>query len=137
MKRSFLLIVLLLLFTTEPFHAQTGTPKSEPSTNTSKQTHAKAAPDEDETNPEAKSLYKDGIERLDMGQVSESVERFQKALKLDPVYAPAYSALGRAFFKLRQWENASEAFRRAIALKAKKGESQNNPQKNQTHKILH
>jgi protein involved in polysaccharide export with SLBB domain len=63
-----------------------------------------------------------------MGQVSEAVERFQKALKLDPEYVPAYSALGRAFFKLRQWENASETLRRAIALKAKKRESE--PQKN-------
>ena len=67
-----------------------------------------------------------------MGQVSEAVERFQKALNIDPEYLAAYSALGRAFFKLRQWDNASETFRRALALKAKKRESENKRQKNGT-----
>jgi protein involved in polysaccharide export with SLBB domain len=131
MNRSLLLVVLLLLFPSDHFRAQTGTSKSAPATNTSKHTDAKASSGFDETNPEAKSLYDDGIARLDMGQVSEAVERFQKALKLDPEYVPAYSALGRAFFKLKQWENATETFRHAIALKAKKRESLDKPQQNQ------
>jgi protein involved in polysaccharide export with SLBB domain len=110
MNRSFLLIILLFLFPSDQFQAQT----------------AKS----NETNPEAKRLYDDGIERLEMGQVSEAVERFQKALKIDPEYVAAYSGLGRAFFKLRQWDNASETFRRALALKAKKRENENKPQNN-------
>lgn len=114
MNRSFLLVVLLFLFPSDQFQAQTGTPKVEPA-----------------ANPEVRSLYEDGIERFEMGQVSEAVERFQKAIKLDPEYVPAYSALGRAYFKLKQWENASEMFRQAIALKQKKRESQDKPQKNQ------
>jgi protein involved in polysaccharide export with SLBB domain len=131
MNRSFLLVVLLFLFPSDPFQAQTVTRKSAPATNTSKHTDAKAVPGSYDTNPETKILYDDGIARLEMGQVSEAVERFQKALQLDPEYVPAYSALGRAFFKLRQWENASETFRHAIALKAKKRESE--LQKNQLH----
>jgi Flp pilus assembly protein TadD len=128
MNRSFLLVVLLLVLCS-PFQAQTGTSKSASSTNTSKQTHAKTDSGLSDTNPEAKSLYDDGIERLEMGQISEAVERFQNALKLDPEYAAAYSALGRAFFKLRQWENASEAFRRAIELKKQKHQSEEKLQK--------
>ena len=64
-----------------------------------------------------------------MGQVSEAVERFQQALKMDPEYGEAYSALGRAFFKLRQWENAVRPLRRAMALKAKERERQDALQK--------
>ena len=125
MNRSFLLIVLLFLFPADQFQAQTGTSKTQPATDTRKTTDAKAVPGSNETNPEARSLYEDGIERLELGQVSEAVERFEKAVKIDPEYAEAYSALGRAYFKLRQWDNAGETFRRAIALKAKKRESQN------------
>lgn len=131
MNRSFLLVVLLFLFPSEQFQAQTVGPKTQPAPNTSKHTDDKAAPGSYDTNPETKSLYDDGVARLEMGQVSEAVERFQKALQLDPEYVPAYSALGRAFFKLRQWENASETLRHAIALKAKKRESQDKPQNNQ------
>lgn len=132
MNRSFLLVVLLFLFPSDQFQAQTGTFKTQPATDTRKTIDAKAVPDGNETNPEAKSLYDDGIERLEMGQISEALERFQKALNLDPEYVAAYSALGRAFFKLRQWDNASEMFRRALALKANKRESENKLQKNDT-----
>jgi tetratricopeptide (TPR) repeat protein len=123
MKRSFLLVVLLFLFPSEQFRAQTGTVKTQPATGAHKATDA-------QTNPEAKRLYDDGIERMGMGQISEAVERFQKALNIDPEYVEAYSALGRAFFKLRQWDNASETFRRALALKEKKRENENKRQKN-------
>ena len=130
MNRSFLLVVLLFLFPSDQFQAQTATSKTQPATDTRK-TAAKTAPGSNETNPEAESLYLDGIERLEMGQVSEAVERFQNALKIDPEYIAAYSALGRAFFKLRQWDNASETLRRALALKAKKRESENKRQQHE------
>ena len=130
MNRSFLLVVLLFLFPSDQFQTQTATSKTQSGTGTHKAA-AKTAPGSNEANPEAESLYRDGIERLEMGQVSEAVERFQNALKIDPEYIAAYSALGRAFFKLRQWDNASETLRRALALKAKKRESENKPQKNE------
>ena len=124
MNRSFLLVALLFLFPSDQFQAQTGPSKTHPATDIGKSA--------DETNPEARSLYLDGIERLEMGQVSEAVERFQKALNIDPEYVAAYSALGRAFFKLRQWDNASETFRRAVALKAKKREGEKSRQKTES-----
>lgn len=123
MNRSFLLVVLLFLFPSEQFQAQTATLKTQPATGA----HKTSDP---QTNPEAKRLYDDGVERMGMGQISEAVERFQKALNIDPEYVEAYSALGRAFFKLRQWDNASETFRRALALKEKKRENENKRQKN-------
>ena len=89
-----------------------------------------------EPNPEAKSLYDDGMARLEMGQVSEAVERFQRALKIDPEYGDAYSALGRAFFKLRQWENAVGPLRRAMALKAKERERQETPKLQETPRLI-
>ena len=110
MYRSFLLLVVLLFLSPlNQLHAQAG---------------SKTVPGSIEPIPEAKSFYDEGIERLKMGQVSEAVERFQQALKIDPEYADAYSELGRAYFKLRQWNNAVGPLRRAMALKAKERERQ-------------
>ena len=90
-----------------------------------------------ESNPEAKTLYEEGVKRVEMGEISEAVERFQRAIKLDPEYADAYSALGRAFFKLRQWENASGNLRHAIALRAaRERERQEILQKNRGRRIV-
>src|SRR5262245_4021937 len=125
MYRSLLLAVLLFLSPPDQSPAQTVPSKTQQATH---QTDAKAS---NETNPEAKSLYDDGIERLNMGQISESVERFQRAIAIDPEYVEAYSALGRAYFKLRQWDNASQTFRRAMALKAKEPKRQDNLRKNE------
>jgi len=88
-----------------------------------------------ETNPEAKSLYEDGMARLEMGQVSEAVERFQRAIKIDPEYGEAYAGLGRAYFKLRQWDNAVGPLRRAIALKAKAKERHDSLQMNPVRSV--
>ena len=102
-KAILLLFVLLVLFPSNQVQAQPGSSKTQPI----------------ERNAEAVSLYEDGMKRLEMGQVSEAVERFQQALRIDPEYAEAYSALGRGLFKLGQWENAVAPLRRAVALKAK------------------
>ena len=105
-KLFFLPVVLLFVFPSEQVQAQTIRPRTQRAT------------------VDAKSLYEDGIKRLEVGQVSEAVERFQQALKIDPEYAEAYSALGRSFFKLRQWENAVPVLRRAIALKGQQRDRQ-------------
>src|SRR6185295_16130400 len=113
-KSVFLVIVLLVLFPSNQVQAQAGSSKTQPP----------------ERNLEAQSLYEDGMKRLEMGQVSEALERFQRALKIDSEYAEAYSGLGRALFKLGQWENSIGPFRRAIALKAKERERRDALQKN-------
>ena len=128
MHKSFLLlVVLLVVLPSDQVQAQVDPSKTHPATNT--QTDGNVVTGSSEPNSEAKSLYEDGIKRLEMGQVSEAVERFQRALMIDPEYGEAYSALGRAFFKLRQWDNASATLRRAIALKAKERERQDAIQK--------
>lgn len=130
MHKSFLLlVVLLVVLLSDQVQAQGDPSKTHPATNTNNQTDRKVITGSSEPNPEAKSLYEDGTKRLEMGQVSEAVERFQRALEIDPEYGEAYSALGRAFFKLRQWENAHVMLRRAIALKAKERERQDALQK--------
>jgi protein involved in polysaccharide export with SLBB domain len=113
-KSVFLVVVLLVVFPSNQVLAQTGSSKTQ-------------LP---QRNAEAQSLYEDGMQRLEMGQISEAVERFQRALKIDPEYAEAYSGLGRGLFKLGQWENSIAPFRRAFALKAKERERQDALQKN-------
>jgi tetratricopeptide (TPR) repeat protein len=113
MYRSFLFLVFVLfVFPSDHVMSQAGFPQQQPRPTSSTRI-------EIERNPDATSLYEEGVKRLELGEISESVERFQRAITLDPEFADAYSALGRAFFKLRQWENASGNFRRAMALKAK------------------
>ncbi|HEU4769670.1 MAG TPA: tetratricopeptide repeat protein [Pyrinomonadaceae bacterium] len=106
-KFVFLAVVLLVLFPSYQVQAQTASSKTLPPP---------------ERNAEAQSLYEEGMKRLEMGQVSEAVDRFQRALNIDPEYADAYSGLGRGLFKLKQWENAVGPLRRAIELKARERE---------------
>jgi hypothetical protein len=113
-KSVFLVVVLLVLFPSHHIQAQPGSSKTQPP----------------ERNAEAQSLYEDGMKRLEMGQVSEAVERFQRALNIDPEYADAYSGLGRGLFKLKQWQNAVGPLRRAIALKTREREREDALQKN-------
>jgi tetratricopeptide repeat protein/SLBB domain-containing protein len=115
MKKSvFLAVVLVVLFPSYKVQAQSGSSKTQPP----------------ERNAEAQSLYEDGMKRLEMGQVSEAVERFQRALDIDPEYADAYSGLGRGLFKLKQWDKAVRPLQRAIALKAREREREDALQKN-------
>ena len=120
-----LLQLAALLVVAPSLQAQVGTskPPGHPA-------DSKVIAESTETNPEAKSLYEDGMARLEMGQVSEAVERFQRAIKIDPEYGEAYAGLGRAYFKLRQWDNAVAPLRRAIALKAKAKDRHDSLQKN-------
>ena len=128
-----LLQLAVLLIVVPSLQAQVGASKSQLST--SHPADSKAIAQSTETNPEAKSLYEDGMQRLEMGQVSEAVERFQRAIKIDPEYGEAYAGLGRAYFKLRQWDNAVGPLRRAIALKAKAKERQDSFQKNPVRSV--
>lgn len=72
----------------------------------------------------AMKLYSDGIDLAEAGQFTQAVEHFQQAVKLDPKYAEAYSALGRAYFKLQQWQKAADNLHRASELNAKQREVQ-------------
>jgi Flp pilus assembly protein TadD len=126
MYKAFLFLVLLLsVVPSDRAQAQAAPSKSD----------SKVMLPSNEPKSEAKSLYDDGIERLEMGQVSEALERFQKAVKIDPEYAEAYSALGRTFFKLKQWENAVGPLRRAMELKAKERERQDTLQKDHPKRL--
>src|ERR1043166_2448939 len=82
-------------------------------------------------NGEAKALYKTGLDLLDSGQVAQAVTSFEQALKLDPEFADAYEALGRAYFKMREWQKAIDSFRRAASINTKAKE-----QHDQQHKSL-
>ena len=72
-----------------------------------------------ETNTEARRLLKEGIELTGAGQFPQAVRVFQEAIRLDPHYAEAYSALGRAYFKMREWRMAVDNLQRAAALNTK------------------
>lgn len=67
----------------------------------------------------ARKCYRQGLELSESGQLAQAAEVFRKALQFDPEYADAYAALGRTYFKLREWQKAKENLNRAASLKSK------------------
>jgi tetratricopeptide (TPR) repeat protein len=52
------------------------------------------------------------------GDVNEALARAQKAIALDPHYAPTYDLAGAAYTKLDQLELARQAFRKSLSFDA-------------------
>jgi protein involved in polysaccharide export with SLBB domain/tetratricopeptide (TPR) repeat protein len=135
MHKTFLILVVLALFGSHLNQAvgqATGT-QTQPLTNikspknpTSSVTVIAASR---EPKVEAMRLFQEGTKLAEVGQFSQAAETFQQALKLQPDYADAYAALGRAYFKMQQWQKASDNLRRAAALHTKQREAQNPPEK--------
>jgi len=50
------------------------------------------------------------------GDFQRAVVELTKAIEIDPSYARAYGHLGRAYYDLRDWEDAIPAFRKALEL---------------------
>jgi protein involved in polysaccharide export with SLBB domain len=92
------------------------TTKSDPQRNQPSTEQIK--PSSSDSSPTAQDFYKEGLRLTDEGQLSEAVEQLQQAVQIDPQFAEAHAALGRAYFKLRQWQNAVNSLHRASALKS-------------------
>jgi protein involved in polysaccharide export with SLBB domain len=118
MYRAFVFLFFLVLFTGSSGQAIG-------------QALANAARPSYEANTEAKRLLQEGIELTGAGQLPQAVRALEEAIKLDPDYADAYSALGRTYFKMRQWRIAVENLRRAVALNAKQRQPENSRQQEQ------
>ena len=65
---------------------------------------------------EAKRLYKEGVKYGQAGLFAQAVEILQRSTKLDPGNADAHYALGHAYYDLKQWRNAIESLKIAVAL---------------------
>src|SRR6185503_1986973 len=65
---------------------------------------------------EAKRLYKLGVKYGEAGLFVQAVEILMRSTKLDPGNADAHFALGHAYYDLKQWRNAIESFKVAVAL---------------------
>lgn len=138
MYKCFPILVLLILFGSCSDHTaaqETGT-GTRPPNNLQNQNPSTSAPmvvpDSTERVDETNKFYKEGVKLAEEGQFKQAVENFQEALRLNPQYAAAYSALGRTYFKLRQWEKAANNLRRGIELKTKQqqGRAELNSTKN-------
>jgi protein involved in polysaccharide export with SLBB domain len=68
----------------------------------------------------AKKFYQQGLDLIETRQLPQALESFRQALRFDPEYADAYAALGRTYFKMREWEKAIDSLNRARALNRKK-----------------
>ncbi len=123
MYRSFSLVVVLLLCCTSGFivNAQTSASKVQPQVETKRSQVATSPssttrPDQTEN---AKKAYRQGLNFLDAGELLPAAENFRQAIQFDPEYADAYSALGRTYFKLQEWQKAFDTLKRAADLNRK------------------
>jgi tetratricopeptide (TPR) repeat protein len=64
-----------------------------------------------------------GLENLQLGNRTEAVRYLSMARQLHPNDPEIYMSLGRAYFGLKQFENASAAYRRVTDLNKKDGEA--------------
>jgi len=64
-----------------------------------------------------------GLENLQLGNRAEAVRYLATARQLHPNDPEVYMGLGRAYFGLKQFENASLAYQRATELNKKSGEA--------------
>ncbi len=65
---------------------------------------------------EAKRLYKEGVKYGLAGLFAQAAELLRRSTKLDPGNADAHFALGHAYYDLKQWRNAIESLKVAVAL---------------------
>ena len=65
---------------------------------------------------EAKRLYKEGVKYGEAGLFAQAAEMLRRSTKLDPRNADAHFALGHAYYDLKQWRNAIESLKVAVAL---------------------
>jgi len=71
----------------------------------------------------ARQLYEQGLALMEVRELERAAERFQQALQFEPEFAEAYAALGRTYFKMREWQKAVDNLNRAAVLKAKQREA--------------
>lgn len=76
-----------------------------------------------EAKAEAKRLYKEGVKYGLAGLYPQAIEILQRSVKLDPQFADAHFALGHAYYDLKQWRNAVESLKAAVALNPKDSEA--------------
>ena len=125
MIESFRVLIYLVLLGAciHQVAAQATNTKSQPVTNLNKPKVSRpSAPVTDsvvEANAKAKEFLERGMKREAAGQLPVAVEDLQQAIKIQPDYAQAYSALGRVYFKMRQWQKAIDNFQQAAALNTK------------------
>jgi len=65
---------------------------------------------------EAKRLYKEGVKYGESGLFAQAVDLLKRSTSLDPNNANAHFALGHAYYDLKQWRNAIESLKVAVAL---------------------
>lgn len=125
MYQSFLILILLLAANPDGVIPQATNSKSQlPNNQSTTNAVPPATTASTEQNAAAQQFYREGIRLTEEGQLSQAVEELQQAVGMDPEYTEAYAALGRAYFKMRQWQNAVDCFRHASELKSKQRASQ-------------
>jgi tetratricopeptide (TPR) repeat protein len=60
------------------------------------------------------SLYAQGSELLEAGEVHEALEIYRQARDIDDRYAELHYRIGQALFRLQRYDEAERAFRRAV-----------------------
>jgi tetratricopeptide (TPR) repeat protein len=71
----------------------------------------------------AYNIWEEGYALLEHKEYGPAIDRFTKALELNPKLGRAYSTRGKAYNKLKMYENALEDFNRAVKMRPRHGGS--------------
>lgn len=67
-------------------------------------------------NPEAKKMYSKGIEQSEKQNYQKAISYFQKALKIDSLFAFAWDNMGLCYRKLDNYDDAIFAYKKSLEL---------------------
>jgi protein O-mannosyl-transferase len=67
-----------------------------------------------DNNPFGEVLY--GVGLRDQGKLTEAMAAYEKAIRIDPTFAPAYAEMGEAYVELKQYDKALDSMAKAAAL---------------------
>ncbi|MBW2981510.1 tetratricopeptide repeat protein [Candidatus Woesearchaeota archaeon] len=79
-----------------------------------------------ESSEEAGRHLKSGNSRFGVGKLNEAISEYETAIRLDPVYAAAYNNLGVAKGRIKDFDGAAAALKKAIEIKPEDIKAHNN-----------
>ena len=131
--KSFLILIFACLCASAPVSVNAQAPNKNQAPNLNNQKSGINRTPQPETtgaSAKAKLLFDEGMKQTEAGQHSQAAESFRQAVRLDPEFADAYSALGREYFRMKEWQKAIDSLRRATVLHAKERDAADAPKPN-------
>jgi glycosyltransferase involved in cell wall biosynthesis len=71
---------------------------------------------DEQTRPDEKALHELAVQAAEIGKYEEALEHLEKAVAVNPGFAPAYQSIGNNYYNLSRYGEALTAYKRAMQL---------------------